>query len=261
MIMRTIPGALLIAVLTPTAIAAVNLRVETHQISQDRYDLIVRLPSGIDAVRVQSMLRPAADQVCEGRAWQWGPHRFESTARLGPGEPQAGEQTFTQQVDCGATATQDLTAVAAPDAPATADDERRVKETTLAYLLAKDTGDFAKARSMQTEEAKLSMPPDWSESRAAFNQQAGQPAQRQVVRLTWYDNPQGAPRKGRYVAADYRGDYRHAGFYCGYAMWYREADGSYRLVREEEGQVSDETASKIAAADLPAFRKPLGCRD
>lgn len=259
--MRTIPSALLIAVLAPTATAAIKLQVETHQLSRDRYDLTVRLPAAIDLAGVQSILRPAADQVCEGRAWQWGPHRFESNTRLGPGEPQAGEQTFTQQVDCGAATTPDLTAVAAPDTPATADDERRVKETTLAYLLAKDTGDFAKARSMQTEEAKSSMPPDWSESRAAFNQQAGQPAERRVVRLTWYDNPQGAPRKGRYVAADYRGDYRRAGFYCGYAMWYREADGSYRLVREEEGQVSDATASKIAATDLPAVRKQVGCRD
>jgi hypothetical protein len=259
--MRTIPGALLIAMLAPTAIAAINLQVETHQISKDRYDLTVRLPAGIDAIRVQSILRPAADQVCEGRPWQWGPHRFESTTRLGPEEPQAGEQTFTQQVDCGAVATPDLTAVAAPNTPATADDERRVKQTTLTYLLAKDTGDFAKARSMQSEEAKPYMPSDWSESRATFNHQAGLPVQRQVVRLTWYDDPQGAARKGRYVAADYRGDYRHAGFYCGYVMWYREADGSYRLVREEEGQVSDETASKIAAADLRAFRKPLGCRD
>lgn len=259
--MRTIPAAMLIAALAPMSISAANFQVKTHQVTPDQYELTVQLTPELNPDQAQSILTPAADQVCAGRSWHWGSHRFNSVAPYGDKTPGVGQQTFVQTVQCGAAAPPDLSSVPAPQGSPTAEDASRVKQTTLDYLSAKDHGDFAKARAVQTEEAKPYMQDDWSKPRAAFNRQAGLPTRREVLRLTWYDNPQGAPRRGRYVAADYRGDYANAGFYCGFAMWYREADGSYRLVREEEGQVSDATVSKVAAADLPALRKQVGCRD
>jgi hypothetical protein len=153
-----------------------------------------------------------------------------------------------------------MPAAAAPAADPAA--ERKVRAATEAYLAAKDAGDFAKARAMATEEAKPYLDSDnWSEPRAEFNRGAGQPKQRRVVRLTWYDNPQGAVRAGRYVAADYRGDYAHAGFYCGYVVWLEEPDGSYRVMREEETQIPAQMAAKFDPVRMAQTRKQVGCRD
>lgn len=259
--MRISPTALLIAALVPWSATADNFQVQTHKLGPDQYELAVKLPPDVGPAQVQAILRPRAGQVCDGRAWQWGKYRFDSSKPLEAKPPLVGQQTFVQEVLCGAALPVDATAVPAPKTPAGANDIRRVKESTLAYLVAKDNGDFTKVRTMLTKEAEPYMQADWSDQRAAFNQQAGLPTRREVVRLSWYDNPQGAIRLGRYVAADYRGDYKHAGFYCGYVLWYREADGGYRVVREEEGQISNETAKKTAPADLPALRKQVGCRD
>jgi hypothetical protein len=98
-------------------------------------------------------------------------------------------------------------------------------------------------------------------ARAAFNKAVGLPDNREVVRLTWYDDPAGAPQPGRYVAADYRGDYPHAGFYCGYVVWLLQLDGSYRIVREEEAQMPDEVAKKFSPEELAAARTQVQCRD
>jgi hypothetical protein len=172
-----------------------------------------------------------------------------------------GTQTFTQQVECGGAGAADI-GVPAPETPPTPEDERTVRGNTLAYLAAKDSGDFDKAHALFGEEmASMMLPGNWREPRTAFNKAMGLPQRREVVRITWYDNPAAASRPGRYVAADFRGDYDHPGFYCGYVVWYLEPDGIYRIVREEEGQMTEEIAGKVAPADLAATRAQIGCRD
>lgn len=144
----------------------------------------------------------------------------------------------------------------------TAEDERTVRTATVNYLAAKDRGDFDAAYALLgSEMAAMFTTENWRSPRAAFNAAAGQPNNREVVRLTWYDDPAGAPMPGRYVAADYRGDYAHAGFYCGYLMWYLQPDGSYRIVREEEGQMLDAIAKTFTPEALASARAQIQCRD
>lgn len=264
--MRRVSGAAIALGLAGTAWAADSVDVQARQVSPDRFELTAQFPASLDPQQASSMLQPVADQLCAGRGAKLGHYSFQaiqSLGKAGDAPPADGTptQTFIQQVECGG-ATPLASGVPAPKAPPTPEDERTVREATLGYLEAKDRGDFDAAHTLLGEEAAALMRADnWRTPRAAFNADAGLPSRREVVRLTWYDDPAGAPRSGRYVAADYRGDYTHAGFYCGFVVWYREADGRYRIVREEEGQIPAQAAKKLAPEALAAARVQVGCRD
>lgn len=259
--MRRISLALVATMMIPDAIAAGSVEVQAKQLSPDQYELAVELPADVDPQQASSMLFPVAEQLCAGRPTQLGRYRFESHAPLAPGAKASSTQTFTQQVECG-TSTSVVHVARAPKTPPTAEDERAIRADTLNYLSAKDRGDFDAAHALLGSEmaAMLTME-RWRSPRAAFNAAAGLPNHREVVRLTWYDDPAGAPTPGRYVAADYRGDYAHAGFYCGYVMWHLQPDGTYRIVREEEAQMPDEIAKKFTSEELASARAQVQCRD
>ena len=207
------------------------------------------------------MLLPVAEQLCAGRRAQLGRYRFESQAPLAPGADSAALQTFTQQVACGASHTV-VHVARAPKTPPTPQDEQTIRTDTLRYLAAKDRGDFDAAYALLGSElADIFSNGSSRAARTEFNAAAGLPDNREVVRLTWYDDPAGAPQPGRYVAADYRGDYPHAGFYCGYVVWHLQPDGSFRIVREEEAHMPDKIAKKFSPEELAAARAQVQCRD
>ena len=259
--MRRISLALVAALVIPAEGAADSVEVQTRQLSPDRFELVVELPAKIDASQASSMLSPVAEQLCAGRPAQLGRYRFESSAPLAPGAKASSTQTFTQQVECG-TSTEVVHVARAPKTPPTAENERTIRADTLDYLAAKDRGDFDAAYAVLGSELAATMTKEnWRAPRAAFNASEGLPGKREVVRLTWYDDPAGAPLPGRYVAADYRGDYTHAGFYCGYVVWHLQVDGSYRIVREEEGQIANAVAEKLTPQELASARAQLQCRD
>jgi hypothetical protein len=101
----------------------------------------------------------------------------------------------------------------------------------------------------------------WAATRSAFNTKVGPGARPNVSRITWYDNPSGAPIPGRYAAADYGVAYPSNGFTCGYVMWLRQADGGYMVVREEEAQVTPDSVAKLSAEQVANMRVQLRCRD
>jgi hypothetical protein len=259
--MRRILLALVAAVMIPAAIAADSVEVQARQLGPDQYELVAELPAEIDLQQASSLFVPVAEQLCVGRPAQMGRYRFESHAPLAPGAKATSTQTFTQQVECG-TSNSVVHVARAPKTPPTTEDERAIRADTLRYLEAKDRGDFDAARALLgSEMATLLTTESWRSPRAAFNATAGLPTRREVVRLTWYDDPAGAPLPGRYVTADYRGDYAHAGFYCGYVAWHLQSDGTFRIVREEEAQMPDEIAKKFTAEELASARAQVQCRD
>lgn len=263
--MRRIAVALLATLVTPAVMAAGSIEVRTRPLGPDQYELALELPATVDPQQAASMLYPVAEQLCAGRPVQLGRYRFESFAPLATGaDAGAGTgatQTFIQQLACGSS-TGVVHVTRAPKTPPTAEDEQTIRTGTLRYLDAKDRGDFDAAHALLGGElVAIFANPSAREPRAAFNAQAGLPQRREVVRLTWYDDPAGAPQPGRYVAADYRGDYAHAGFYCGYVVWLRQADGSFRIIREEEAQMPDGIAKKFSAEELAAARAQVQCRD
>ncbi len=264
--MRILMLALAFVALPSQATVTEAVQVEVRPVSADGYELRVVLPAAVTEAQAQAALQPVADKVCQGRRAQLGRYRFEATdpVATGAAQDQAGTQTFSQQMQCvdGDALPAPPPGQPAPKTPPSDDDKRTVTEQTLAYLSAKDRDDFTAVRAMlDSHSVALLSSPEALSARIAFNQAAGEPKQRQVVRLTWYDDPAGAPRLGRYVAADYRGDFAHAGFYCGYAVWLLQPDGQFRIVRSEEGTLAPADAEAIAPENIAATRAQLGCRD
>lgn len=150
----------------------------------------------------------------------------------------------------------------APGSPPTEADVELIRALTLTYLEAKQAADADTAYALLSNEmASYASPDTWVAARSAFNAQVGPGATTGVARITWYDDPAGAPVPGRYAAADYGVAYPSEGFTCGYVMWLRQADGGYLIVREEEAQVAPDSVADLSAEQVASMRQQLHCRD
>lgn len=252
-------GALALADL---AAAAQSANVQVEQTGERQYRLHVDFPGQVEPTQAQAMLAGVASQLCEGTNFGWGHYRFSSKAPL-TGSSNAGQTRFEQDLDCDVgSATKVRPGTPAPGTPATDAERRDVASRTEDYLARKDSGDFASADAMfdadvlaQVDRAK------WRDERRAFNAKSGAPISREVVGVTFYDDPPDAPRLGRYAAVDYRARYKDRAFYCGYVVWVRQADGNYRLIREDETIVTDENAAGLDAQAMAALKQRPGCRE
>lgn len=252
-----------------TSVLTADIRVEAR--GDDRYTLTVELEGTVDPLQGQQAVIPKAQELCGRRYTHFGRHRFEgrepSLANEGKG---IATLHYTQDVECrdtpqeaAAPPTVVVPAPPAPDTPPLAADEAQVRERTLAYLRTRETADAQTAFAMLSPEmlTYTTTPAAWREGRVAFNAKAGPDARAEVVRLTWYDNPQGAPTLGRYVATDYRVDYPSRAFTCGYVVWLRQADGDYLVVREEESLATPDIVANLSAEQTTQLRAQLQCRD
>jgi hypothetical protein len=238
-----------------------RLEVQVTQIAADQYTLTANLPPELSVEQAQEVLHPVATQVCAGREVRMGVYRFWKREAMPPATDVAGSHTFEQQLTCGGDAIAATPGSPAPSTPPTAEDERWIREQTVAYLAALDEGDHAFARTLEDPAALSPEGGARDAGRVKFVQANGPVQERRVLRVTWYDNPQGAPRQGRYVAADYDADFGEGAFYCGYLMWYLMADGQFRIQRAEHGQLERELAQGLTPGQRIAVRRQLACRD
>lgn len=256
---------ILLAAMPPT-LAGDSAQVQAKQLAPGLFELTVTLPNTNDPGYGQQALWPVAKELCGAQAALFGKYEFKATAPLaGAKQAASPSMLLVQEVHCGGTSMIDPPKVGftpAPRTPPTAKDEATIRSRTLDYLVAKDQGDFEAARAMLSSSLVAMMGEDTSLApRAAFNASVGVPSERQVIRVTWYDDPAEAPGPGRYAAADYSATYPSTAFYCGYVVWLLQPDGSYRIVREEEGQMPPDALSKIKPDQMPDVRRQMGCRD
>lgn len=248
--------------------AADKPTVQVKELAEGVYELMVQLSNTTDPSDGQRALTPAAAKLCGSLPLQFGKYRFDAMEPMvndGPAKNPKTSLTFVQQLRCGSTAIVDspvTDASPAPSTPPTKTDEDTIRILTLAYLAAKDRGDFDSAHAMLAKNTAAMLSADtWRKPRSAFNAAAdGEPKERKVVRVTWYDDPAGA-RPGRYAAADYGAAYSNGSFYCGFVAWLQQRDGSYQIVREEEGQLSEEAIRTLTPEQLAGARQQLQCRD
>ena len=100
----------------------------------------------------------------------------------------------------------------------------------------------------------------WSALRDDFNSKAGAVRERNITRITWYkDPPNAAP--GVYAAADFSSQFENTAVHCGYVVWREQPDGSFLLVREEEGFLEKATEAKLKPEERARARAHLRCRD
>ena len=238
----------------------------THErIGENGYRLRIQVPNTSEVERAQTLLMPEAQRLCDGRTPYFGHYRWDGQERMDnqSGAREAVSLTLEQDISCGAPGPVPAQTAAAPDSawqPSPADVEA-VLDRTNTYLAAKDSGRFRDAYDMlsPTNQAMATFE-TWSGQARAFNSEAGASRGRQLIRVTWYNDPPGAPVPGIYAAVDFNGDFAGLHFLCGYVVWLLQPDGSWQLVREEQNRASRADSPDMTAENIARIRAQY-CRD
>jgi hypothetical protein len=194
-----------------------------------------------------------------------GRYQFSGSEQVLPGRAVGLPPRFAveQEVSCTDDPPPPVAEAVAEPVPAdwrpTIEDERSVLALTNRYFALIDAGDAAAVHQLWVSSEQAATPlPERAASIEQFRREAGTPGQHRVAALTWYVNPDGAPRPGVYVAADYERSYAGLHLSCGYVVWYREGEGRYLLVREETGMVA-RSAGEMAPERLAEVRTLMRC--
>lgn len=140
----------------------------------------------------------------------------------------------------------------AAESRAVQEDIRKLTESHFRLLT---TGQFDAALAQVDPSGMGGDAAGWVKSEQSFQSISGAPVSMTILKVTVYDNPQGAPRPGLYVAADFRNAYANVPFQCGYLMWFREPNGTFRITRQEKGHA---TAEQLKRFPLPSTPKSRG---
>lgn len=220
------------------------------------YRVTVTAPGVSDPAAGQRLAQRAAEATCGYEPVTLGKYRFEQKRTLDPdGEPVEDELVFTQEFECG------LPPLEAPEIlPASPRPDDAPHRLAYEYFEARDRGDWAAAWAMFSPGMQASVSYErWLAQERRLAAEAGPRASWHMRKLTWYDNPPGAPAPGRYAAIDYEVKYRDGGFECGYVVASPGPDGAYRLGRHEQGHVGGEVLAKLTVAQLAQVRRDLRC--
>lgn len=257
--LRLLAGCIALACCVPVVGQTLDAKVE--QIGSSEFRIHITFPGVVSPDQAQAMLADAGANLCGGHAPTWGHYKFETNEPMGGAKDTPASTRFEQDLACGSALAVAKPGASAPTTPATDAERRDVEALTIDYLTKKDHGDFAAADAMYIDDVIAQFEPTWRDGRKAFNSAAGLPKARTVVGVTFYDDPADAPRLGRYAAVDFRASYADRAFYCGYVVWLRQADGVYRLVREDETIAPDAVVRQLAEEQRAALTQQPGCRD
>lgn len=138
--------------------------------------------------------------------------------------------------------------------------QRAVIEQSYAYLRDKDEGRYDLAYALIAPSMQSYLKRDlYAAESARFNAEAGAARERRVMLMSWYRDPPDAPAPGLYVAADFRSLFPNIRLHCGYLMWHQEADGRFRLVREEQSFIDEGMAARTPPEQLKGLDSRFGC--
>jgi hypothetical protein len=248
-------------------IAATPAPQISEEMMRDGHYRLRMMAPGITNVEVaQSLLLPSALRLCGDRAPHFGHFEWVANAQMSnvSGEQRPGALALIQELYCGTPPPEPADTAAAPDPNwrQSAEQEQVVRARTSAYFAAKDSGHLAEAYAMLTPQMQADADlQSWSRGAADFNRRAGAERSRQLIRVTWYNNPPQAPVAGLYAAVDFNGEFAGLHFLCGYVVWLLQRDGSWRLVREEQSSAALVDAPNASAAQIAQIRTQSGCRD
>jgi len=233
-------------------------------ISTDTFQFMLKNESTLEIGQAQSLIFSAAVQVCQGKKPIFGKYSFEST---GPLSNSAVPSLFTffQEIRC----TDQAAISAIPKALEISKNQEETikasaKKMTERFLNAKDSGHLRDAYDMLgTAMKELTNFEAWQLRETRYiNENLGQLVNRDIWRITLYNNPENAPNPGLYIAADYENIYEKSPVHCGYVVWYipTTQSESFTVVREEYGNITTDMLDAIAKENLQSVRKKLGCR-
>jgi hypothetical protein len=186
-----------------------------------------------------------------------GRYSWRSDEKAGSPAPIA--LTLEQEAECG---TLPPRPVAQPTGwKPTPADVSRVLDLTSRYFSARDSGRYRDAWNLLTHSMQEMEPlADYRARQIGFKARAGGGLKREPVAVTWYDNPPNAPAGGIFAAVDFVGESGKLQLLCGYLMWLRQPDGSWRLTREEEGSLDRSTVAS-SPQQIAQARAAMHCKE
>ena len=248
-------AALLLAAAPPAPV------IRSEKIGEKRYRIVLTAP-GLTLAQGQVGAMQEAARLCGGYPITLGHYRWRSEEKL---DSAAGSRdvlalTLEQEAEC-AQAPPPVVPRPTGWQPTPAD-MKTVLDLSGRYFAARDSGRYRDAWSLLTPSMQEMTPlREWQEAKKAFNDRAGGRLAREPVKVTWYDNPVNAPVAGIFAAVDFVGKADKLQIICGYLMWLRQPDGSWRLTREEEGSIEDRPGVTSSAEQLAQARAAMGCSE
>jgi hypothetical protein len=247
--------ALLLAA-TPPAPA-----ISSEKIGEKKYRIVLTAP-GLTLGQGQILAGREAARLCGGDPVTLGHYSWRSNEKLDAKgrsrDPVA--LTLEQEAECAAPPPPVIPRPTGwQPSPA---DEKTVLDLTGRYFAARDSGRYRDAWNMLTPSMQEMSPlPEWQASHKRFDDRAGGGLRREPVKVTWYDNPANADVAGIFGAVDFVGKADKLQVICGYLVWLRQADGSWRLTREEEGSIDDGPGVLSRPEQLARNKEAIGCRE
>jgi hypothetical protein len=253
---------LAIALAAAASSDAADSDISVKDIGNDQYELSLHTTATTNIAVGQLQLAPTAKRTCRDKEMHFGHYSFDISQPLSDTANKASTFTLTQTIRCGAESPPAIPqTTSAPDGwKPSAIDQSQVETQTYQYYRAKDAGQYVAAYAMFDDQMKETSHFDtWSAHAQSQNTKAGHVLNRRVLKITWYKDPPSAPEPGIYAAADFAGQFENDPIYCGYVAWHRGADGTFRVVREEENFIDKGSIANMGQKELRALTTRFGC--
>jgi hypothetical protein len=246
-----------------TSLSASAAEVSVRALRSGTYELVLTNPTSLSEGEARAHIAKVADSVCKGGTAIPGRWQFESKEAIGsaPSSPEPNAFRFVQEVSCVPSSQVQpagrLPTLRNKEEARQAKEEVRLKSEAYFKHIASRRVDEAIANvalaGMGVNEAR------WKSDKLSFQAMAGETLQIVISKITVYDNPERAPERGLYVAADYSNVHRNMPIHCGYLMWFRPVGGVFRITREETGHVTAEQLKSIPSDQVAEIKRRLRC--
>ncbi|MCH8617525.1 DUF4019 domain-containing protein [Undibacterium sp. TS12] len=237
------------------------------KISASEYELVLSNNASMTIAQAQAAMQGPATTLCGDKKAQFGKYTFKTDESKAGSINDARSASFKMMQTLNCVDALPTTAKPFSVAKLSSDDEARfrneVKKLTVIYFSALEKGDYQAAYNMLGSSTKsLSAYPEWKARASAYQATIGKLINRDLWRITVYDNPANSQQPGVYIAVDYETRHSAAPITCGYVVWFVPpgSKSGFSLMREEYGHVTADILKNISASDLGQLRKQMGCR-
>lgn len=247
--------ALLLAAISPAP------AISSEKIGEKRYRIVLTAP-GLTLAQGQIRATQEAARLCGGYPVTLGHYRWRNEEKLDSSARSRTVLALTleQEAECALAPPPVVTRPTGWKPGAT--DMKTVLDLSSRYFAARDSGRYRDAWNLLTPSMQEISPlPRWQAAHKEFNDRAGGGLAREPVKVTWYDNPAGAPVAGIFAAVDFVGKADKFHIICGYLVWLRQPDGSWRLTREEEGSLGHAPGVTSTAEQIAQSKAAMGCSE
>jgi hypothetical protein len=257
--------SLLILLVTPLGAAASAAHGEdsagigVHQLSPTSFELTISVVGEPALVDAQRSLLPTAQSICRPLAVSFGHYAFESKEPASAGPLRPTGLLLKQEISCGVDNTAAQPTHHSYDWSPSVMDNANIERMTYDYLAEKDANRFKDAYDRFSESMKAAARfESWSKQMEAFNSQAGAAQSTKVQKISWSKDPPGVD-PGFYAAVDYSRQFKNVPVQCGYVAWYRDADGRFSIVREEQNSIDQASKARMTSKEIAATLAKFGC--